>query len=165
MNRPSSLSWRPATTVILIIGVVALLIGLVVAFAISSFKPTTQVRVASGVYNLWVADTEDERVQGLSGVKSLSNGGGLLMKFDTDSTWGIWMKDMEIPIDIVWLDKNKKVIYIVKNASPATGMDVTYTPKSAARYVIELTAGAVDKAGINVGSVATFDETDAGGGQ
>ena len=163
MNKPSIFVWRPATTVILIVGVAALLVYSVVAYIVTNFRPTTEVRMGSGVYHLWVADTESERVKGLSGVDKLSTNGGLLMKFDTDGTWGIWMKDMKVPLDIVWLNKNKEVIYIVKNASPDLSTTTTFVPKSDARYVIELPAGGVDQSGIKTGMVATFNEASGGG--
>ena len=162
MNRSSIITWRPVTTYILIGGLVAILIGIVVAYILTTFVPTTQVRVGSGVYHLQIADTDVELTQGLSGVSELKGDGGLLMKFNDDNTWGIWMKDMKIPLDIVWLNSDKKVVYIVKNASPESSTSITYTPKANARYVIELPAGSVDKAGIIIGSVADFDETDDG---
>ena len=165
MNRPSFRIWRPATTVILIGGLVLLLVALVASYMASNFKPTAEVRVGSGVYQLWIADTDAELTQGLSGVESLKSNGGLLMKFDGDGTWGIWMKDMKIPLDIVWLNKDKKIVYLVKNAHPSTSTDVVYSPKEPARYVLELPIGSIDKAGLKKGMVATFDENDAGGTQ
>lgn len=162
MDRPSTRIWRPTTTYILIGGLVLLLIALVVSYVVTNFKPSTELRLGSGVYHLQVADTETERTKGLSGVEKLNPDGGLLMKFDTEDRWGIWMKDMKIPLDIVWLDKDKKVIYIVKNAGPELSTETVFTPKSPALYVVELSAGSVDKAGIKTGSEATFDEMDAG---
>lgn len=159
MNRPSFRIWRPATTFILIGGLVVLLVALVVSFMLTNFKPSVEVRLGSGVYHLWLADTDAEREQGLSGVTSLRDDGGLLMRFDGDSTWGIWMKDMQIPLDIIWLDSGKKVVYMVKNADPSTGSEVIYTPKKPARYVVELPKGSIEKAGIKAGMTATFDET------
>lgn len=161
MNKPS-VSWRPMTTVILIVGLVSLLVYSVAAYAISNFQPTVEVKIGGGVYHLRVADTESDRVQGLSGVEKLEPNGGLLMKYDADGMWGIWMKDMKIPLDIIWLDKDKKVVYIVKNASADLSTDVVFTPKSAARYVLELPAGSVDKAAIKSGVTAEFDETSDG---
>lgn len=162
MNRPSFITWRPATTYILVGGLVAILIGIVTSYVLNNFTPTTPVRLGSGVYHLWIADTDTELSQGLSGVETLRGDGGLLMKFDSDNTWGIWMKDMKVPLDIVWLSSDKKVVYTVKNASPELSTDVIFTPKTKARYVIELPAGGVDKAGIKTGDQATFDENDAG---
>lgn len=133
-----------------------ILIALAVAYIVQNFKPTTEVRVASGVYRLWVADTEAERAQGLSGVEKLSPDGGLLMDFEADDYWGIWMKDMKIPLDIIWIDADKQVVYIVKNAAPELSTDSVMQPKSQARYVLELPAGSVDKSGIKTGQTVDF---------
>lgn len=162
MTKPSFLTWRPTTTVILVVGLVALLTYSVAAYIVANFRPAVEWRMGSGVYRLWVADTEAERVRGLSDVGELSLDGGLLMKFESDNTWGIWMKDMEVPIDIIWLNKDKEAVYIVKNAGPELSTDSVFVPTENARYVIELAAGSVEKAGIKTGMTATFDETDDG---
>lgn len=162
MNKPSFVAWRPRTTWILIIGLVALLVYSVTIYIVTNFRPTTELRMGSGVYHLWIADTEAERIQGLSGVDKLNMNGGLLMKYDSDGTWGIWMKDMKVPLDIIWLNKDKAAVYIVKNASPESSTDTTFVPKTDARYVVELPAGGVDQAAIKVGMTATFNESDTG---
>ena len=156
MDRLSSFRWRPTTTALLIGGFGLILVALVASFVVANFKPTTTVHIGSGVYNLWLADTEPERVTGLSGVESIAINGGMLFVFDSDNTWGIWMKDMKIPLDIIWLDAGKKVVYIRENVSPDTGVNVTYAPKTPSRYVLELKAGSVKKAGIKVGQTARF---------
>lgn len=161
MNRPSIFAWRSATTKLLVVGFVLVLIGVTIAYIATHFKPTTQVTIAGGVFQLWLADSETERVQGLSGVEKLSSNGGLLMDFQTDDTWGIWMKDMKIPLDIVWLDKDKKVVYIVKDAKPELSTNVVFSPKEPARYVIELQAGAVTSFGIKTGQTADFTINEA----
>lgn len=148
MDKPSISIWRPATTYILIGGLVALLVASVIAYMVATFQPTTLVRVGSGAYSVWVAHTEAERIQGLSGVKELPKNGGLLMAFPEDGKWGIWMKDMYVPLDIVWLDTQKKVVYLVTNVSPELSTTKTFVPKTPARYVLELPAGSIQKAGI-----------------
>ncbi len=162
MNRPSGITWRPMTTVILICGLVALLVYSVGAYAATHFQPTVEFRVGSGIYHLAVADDNAERTQGLSGVSQLALDGGLLMKFESDDQWGIWMKDMKVPLDILWLNNDKKVVYVVKNAGPELSTDTIFKPKEKARYVVELPAGSVEKAGIKTGIVAEFDETSDG---
>lgn len=157
MNRPSSFTWRPQTTAVLLGGFALILIALVVAYIIGNFKSTTEVRLNAGVYHLQLADTESAREQGLSGVEKLSPNGGLLMKFDSDYPWGIWMKDMDIPLDIIWLDNAKKVVYIKENVSPTQGTHVIMQPKKPSRYVIELASGSVAAAGIKVGQQAEFN--------
>lgn len=162
MNKPSITFWRPATVYYLIGGLVLLLIGSVISYILSTFQPTLPLRIGSGMYSLWVADTNEERTKGLAGVAELKPNQGMILKYDTDSDWGIWMKDMETPIDIIWVNNQKRVVYIVKNALPELGEDVIFRPKEKARYVIELPAGSVENAGIRMHSLTTFDETSAG---
>ena len=156
MDVPSSFSWRPKTTLILLGGFMVLLTVLVVSFVLNYFKPTTNVQLGGGYFSLMVADTEEKRAKGLSGVSELPPNGGLLFVFEEDSQWGIWMKDMLIPIDIVWLDANKRVVHIEKNISPDLGTTKTFLPEKSARYVIELPAGSASKAGIKTGQKAQF---------
>lgn len=148
--------WRPHTTGIVISGLVLILVALVVSYMSQNFKPSTNVRLGSGVFSVQLATTDETRMQGLSGVERLDANGGLLMVFPNDAAWGIWMKDMKIPLDIVWMNNDKKVIYIVKDASPDLGTSKTFTPDAPARYVLEIPAGTVKNAGIQIGSVATF---------
>lgn len=148
--------WRPHTTGILIGGVILIVIASTVAFMVSQFEPKTEVRMGSGVFSAKLADTEMAREKGLSGVTSLSPNDALLMVFDSDDTWGIWMKDMKVPIDIVWLDEDKKVVYIVSNVSPELSIDKTFKPKTPARYVVEVAAGQAAKNNVKVGSTVVF---------
>ncbi len=156
MIKPSSFSWRPTTTLILLVGFILIIVALASSFIWSHFKPTTQVKVGAGADNVWVAKTASEREKGLSGVEYLKPSGGLLMVYDDDGNNPIWMKDMLIPIDIVWIDSNKKVVHIERNVDYKTGADKTYMPKKFSRYVLELSAGSVDKAGIKVGQSVEF---------
>lgn len=137
------------------------MIALTVSFVTANFKPTDTVGLGSGVYHLRLANDDASRQQGLSGVEKLQVNGGLLMDFQKDGNWGIWMKDMKIPLDIIWLDKNKKVVHIETNAKPEWGTDKVMQPKSMSRYVIELPAGSVQKAGIKIGQEASFNVSEA----
>lgn len=163
MQRPSSFLWRSPMPYIGI-GVVVVLGALITAYVVQRTGASTQVQLGSGEYQLRVAHTERARVAGLAGVTQLSENGGLLMDFESDGQWGIWMKGMKIPIDIVWLNSNKQVVHIVENASPDTP-ETTYLPLEEARYVVELAAGAVSRDGITQGAVATFDLPERGGAQ
>jgi uncharacterized membrane protein (UPF0127 family) len=73
------------------------------------------------------------------------------------------MKDMNFPIDIIWLDKDKKVVYIVKNAPPESYPYEHFEPKEEARYVLEVAAGTVEDKKIMIDAPATFDENNLEG--
>lgn len=118
---------------------------------------TTYVTLGDGIFQASLATKPHDRSKGLSGVDYLSKEDALLIVFPNESDWGIWMKDMNIPIDIVWLDKDKKVIYVVTDASPDNSNNIIYKPKTPAKYVIELSAGTVKEKSIKINSIASFN--------
>ena len=143
---------------VIIVGGVLLLVAAAAGFLlINKLQPTTQLFLGDGVFDARVAYTQAERERGLSGVENMKPTDALIFAYPGDDIWKIWMKDMKIPIDIVWLDSNKKVIYVVKDASPDGGTDVTFAPKVPARYVVELPAGTVDRTAIKPDKAAVFD--------
>ena len=104
---------------------------------------------------LEIADTPEKRVQGLSGRKELAQGQGMLFVFDTPQKAGIWMKDMNFPIDIIWFDEQKTVVHIKEHATPESFPEV-FTPPTLASFVLEVPAGFVKERGIEVGGGAEW---------
>ncbi|MDO8564938.1 MAG: DUF192 domain-containing protein [bacterium] len=124
-----------------------------------------------------LADTDAERIQGLSGKEELRKNEGMLFVFPKAAFHGIWMKDMLFPIDIIWLnDINRKpqndanetqkyaegrtliIVDIEENAGPETFPEVFY-PKEPAAYVLELPAGFMKKENLTVGDIITIEKT------
>lgn len=148
--------WRSHTTGILIVGTIAILCAAVTAFLIAELRPKTDVTLGSRAFSVTVADTEIGRQKGLSGITALGLNDGLLMVFPMSQEWGIWMKDMKVPIDIMWLDQDKVVVHIVMDASPEISDSRTFVPTKPALYVLEVAAGTVESAGIKIGDRASF---------
>lgn len=152
MNKKHALSWIAIILALLMVGMAAF-------YTLwPQLRPHVTVHIGDGVFNTQVAKTPSEREKGLSGTRNLRTDQAMLIVFDYDDKWSIWMKDMNYPIDIVWLDKDKKVVYIVKNAPPESYPDERFTPKQEARYVLELPAGTTSKKAIKIGTEAKFDE-------
>lgn len=101
------------------------------------------VSINGTLFKAYVSDTPAARAQGLSGVRHMKENAAMLFIFPNEGSWGIWMKDMKIPIDILWLDSNKRIVHIEKNISPETYPNIFF-PRSASLYVIELPAGTID---------------------
>lgn len=97
-----------------------------------------------------IAKTEEERIQGLSGVKSMPKNHGMLFVFDESGEHGIWMKDMNFALDIIWLNEYSEVIYIERNATPESFPKV-FGSKKMSRYVLEFNAGFASRNSIKVG--------------
>ena len=67
------------------------------------------------------------------------------------------MKDTYIPLDIIWLDSRKRVVFIIPNVLPCeTDQCPVYTPDRDAKYVLEVNAGVTAELGIGVGDEAAF---------
>src|SRR3989338_5744277 len=70
------------------------------------------------VFLVEIVDTFILREKGLSGHKPILDNEGMFFVFDKPDNYGFWMKDMQFPIDIIWLNKDLKIIYIEKSVSP-----------------------------------------------
>lgn len=147
-------SWGIIVLVLLLIGAAAFW-----AFWPQLSQPYTKLRLGDGVFQTRIADSPAEREKGLSGTQYLGQDQALLFIYDRDDKWSVWMKDMNYAIDIVWLDKDKKVVHIVKNAEPESYPHESFSPNEPARYIVEFVAGTVDKKAITINDKAAFDET------
>ncbi len=105
----------------------------------------------------YLADTPEKRTQGLSGKAFLPSNTSMLFKFDKPDIHGIWMKDMNFPIDIIWLDKNKTIVNLISDADPSSYPHVFYPPKESL-YVIETRAGLIKDKGLKLGDEILFDK-------
>jgi uncharacterized membrane protein (UPF0127 family) len=103
------------------------------------------------------AVTDEERQLGLGNYESLEDNQGLLFEFDAAGTHGIWMKDVEFPIDVLWLDNDKKIVHIEANMQPDSYPTV-FRSDELAQYVLEVPAGFVSANGIKEGQRAQFDD-------
>lgn len=99
-----------------------------------------------------VADTPAERESGLSGRASLVAGEGMLFVFPEDGRYAFWMKDMHFAIDILWISREGVIVDLEENVSPET-YPATFTPRTEARYVVELPAGYAQEHGVRVGDI------------
>lgn len=144
-----------------LIGLVLIAIALAASAVIPKLlAPPSNLHLGDGIFKTELALNDAQRAKGLSNRSSLGANEAMLLVFPSNDKWKITVKDMKFPIDIVWLDQFKRVVYIVKHASSETSPTDTFEPKSDAKYVVELTAGTVDSRAINIGRIATFNFDD-----
>ena len=98
-----------------------------------------------------ISKNSNERSIGLSQHLSLANNEAMLFVFDVSSVYSFWMKDMDFPIDIFWLNENKEVVFIKENAQPSD-YPQSYKPTSKALYVLETVKGFADTHEIEIGN-------------
>jgi uncharacterized protein len=134
-----------------------LLPPLIVLLALFYFRPDVPIDVPTLTFEngtvvyLEIADTEEERRQGLSERARLNLNSGLLFVHDARETPTYWMKDMLIPLDFIWIDDGV-VVGLDENAEPETSPSTFYSPPSPITHVLEVNAGFIELHDISVGN-------------
>lgn len=119
---------------------------------------TMRVVSPQGVHILVrLVDTDKTRELGLSYFSQLPEKQGMLFSFPQGDTYGFWMKDMNFPIDIVWIDENLKIIDRTINVLPSTFPNI-FTPKAPVKYVLEIPANTADQYGLFVDTSLSLQE-------
>ena len=112
------------------------------------------IRMGSSNISVELARTSAEQARGLGARSTLGTYSGMLFIFNDPTIPGFWMKDMNFPIDIVWISENR-IIGVIENADPQIGAAESelkvYTPPSSVDSVIELHAGAFKASQARVG--------------
>ncbi len=124
------------------------------------FKKTTEndikyVKIAGSMIKVDLALTLKEQEQGLSGRENLKENEGMLFIFPKPQKNYFWMKDMNFPIDIIWIDENLKVIYIKKDAQVSSYPN-SFGPGVDNRYVLEVFDSFSEKNNLEVGDRVEF---------
>lgn len=129
---------------------------LALGFGLVIDMPNPATLHASGAYfDLEKVTSQEDLEKGLSGRAYLEPEDAMLFEFKTSDTWCFWMKDMNFPLDMVWLDVNRYVVYIQNNVSPNTFPE-TFCPTERAKYVVEVNAGLIKEIGLEVGDRVQF---------
>lgn len=105
---------------------------------------------SSPVIEVEPALKDSVRQMGLMYRKKLETNRGMLFIFSKQEQRSFWMKNTYIPLDIIFIDSNRKVINIVEKATPLT--DTSRHSEGPAQYVVEVNAGLAKTWGIVKGS-------------
>jgi len=95
----------------------------------------TFTTIKGSKFRLWVADSPEKKRIGLSKIKSLPRGWGMLFVYNTDVDNGFTMENTKIPLTIIFLDKDFNIIDSFKCKPYQKG---SIKPDKNYRYVIEI---------------------------
>jgi uncharacterized protein len=115
---------------------------------------TTSIVLNNTKYNFEIAQTIAQKTIGLSNRNTLCKNCGMIFVYPKENIYPFWMKDTLIPLDMIWLDKNGKIVDY-KKAFPEPNTPINkltlYKNTSPAQYVIELNLGDFDKLKLKIG--------------
>ncbi|HZT26682.1 MAG TPA: DUF192 domain-containing protein [Pseudolabrys sp.] len=106
------------------------------------------------VFTVEIADTEAAREKGLMFRKHLPEGQGMLFDFRKEQDVSFWMKNTYIPLDMIFIRGNGRILRIVENAEP---LSETIIPSGGpVRAVLEVIGGTARKDGIAPGDQVAY---------
>jgi hypothetical protein len=117
---------------------------------VSDLSKIRIIQIGNAVIQAEFVTAQEDQIKGLSGRTFLAENAGMFFVFEYPMYWGIWMKDMNFPIDVLWITDDMKVSDIVENMLPSSYPN-TYKPHIPVRYVLEIPSGMAKKYGITVG--------------
>ena len=102
-----------------------------------------------------IAENEYETATGLMYRKSMKEEQGMLFIFPDVAMHSFYMKNTEIPLDLIFIDENLKIVSFQKEAIPYD--ETSLSSQVPIKYVLEINAGLVDRWGLVVGDRITYE--------
>jgi len=146
---------------IIIVAIIVVVIAVLGVWHLVLSRPNPPLRtdkftIGDNIFSVEVASTTMEQTRGLSGRAGLEKNEGMLFLFSSSGVQNFWMKDMNFPIDIIWIGDGK-VLGFAENAEPQPGVPLwklkIYSSPDDVDTVLEVNAGTVTDDGIKIGDL------------
>jgi len=115
----------------------------------------TEVTLAGHKLNISLARTYEEKARGLMFVESMPDNSGMLFVYETPQIMSFWMKNTQIPLDLVFFTENLEVNGWIKDMQPGYGLPEnnlpSYVSEQPAQYALELNAGSIESLKLKFG--------------
>jgi hypothetical protein len=129
--------------IVLIVAIISLFAILLIS---DSLTNSAEIKISGKTFHVEIADEEEERERGLSNRDYLSEDGGMLFIFEEPTLPHFWMKEMNFPIDIIWISDGR-IIGSVSDVLPEPGVSnqnlLKHVPPDAIDMALEVRAGTV----------------------
>ncbi len=120
-----------------------------------------EARMADQSFQLELAVAPDSRRQGLMGRTELAAGTGMLFDFPAGTRPTIWMRNMQIALDLLFVDEQARLVHVFDQVPPCADLPCdVYEADRPLRFVIEVPAGTAQQLGLQPGA-----QLDLGGHQ
>ncbi len=115
-----------------------------------------EITTAGGVraIAIEIAKTDAAREYGLMNRRYLPNDRGMLFEFDKEEPVTFWMKDTLIPLDMIFISHDGRIVAIAEQAQPLS--EALVPSGKPCDAVLELNGGAAASLGIKVGDVVAY---------
>jgi uncharacterized membrane protein (UPF0127 family) len=121
-------------------------------------RPRVVIETSAGARHpveVELARTEAERARGLMERSALAPDAGMLFLFGETADHGFWMKNTLIPLDMIFIGEDGRIVGVVERAEPRTLTNRSVGAPS--RYVLEVNGGWARARGVRAGDLARFE--------
>ena len=131
---------------------------LLLALSACASARTPWVEVGGERFQVEVADDDAERARGLMFRDAMADDHGMLFIHDRQEPQAYWMKNTRIPLDILYFDRDRRLVSQQRDVPPCSAGDrcPPYPSRAPAQYVLELNAGQAARLGLQDGALLTF---------
>jgi uncharacterized membrane protein (UPF0127 family) len=113
------------------------------------------------VVHVEIAANDELRAQGLMYRDQLRPATGMLFLFPEAGEYPFWMKNTLIPLDMIWIDRDRKIVHVAHDVPPCKIENCpNYPPNAIALYVLEVAAGVAKQHGLKNGDLLRFEGTE-----
>lgn len=128
------------------------LLFLIMIIACTACSAGPSVEIGGKQFSVEIADTQKKLALGLMFRDEMADDHGMIFLFLNEAPRSFWMKNCRISLDIMYFDKDLKMVSASLNTPPCkVERCPAYPSKFPAMYVLELNAGMATKLGIKVG--------------
>jgi uncharacterized protein len=128
------------------------------ATAVSDANGPLIILPDNAVIAVEVASDDATREQGLMYRDHLAGDRGMVFLFPQAGEYPFWMKNTLIPLDMIWMDAQHRIVHIARDVPPCKADPCTnYPPHAQALSVLELAAGVAAKHHLADGDVLRFE--------
>ncbi len=134
------------------------LLPLLLALSACASARTPWVEVGGERFQVEVADDDAERARGLMFRDAMADDPGMLFIHDRQEPQAYWMKNTRIPLDILYFDRDRRLVSQQRDVPPCSAGDrcPPYPSRAPAQYVLELNASQAARLGLQDGALLTF---------
>ena len=127
------------------------------AVSFSSSNSTAHILLGGVPLTVMLATTLPSQERGLSGLPSLPHNEGMLFVFDHADYWAFWMINMSFPLDIIWFNSARQVVWTEPDLKPCPPSNCpVIMPPVQSMYVLEVNAGFIAANHITLGTTFSF---------
>jgi uncharacterized membrane protein (UPF0127 family) len=140
-----------------LLAVVAVIFAL---FLVNNYYPdqeASRVCIRDSCFEVELATTSAVRAKGLMYRESLAEDRGMLFVYNSEGMYQFWMKNTLIPLDMIWISQDGKIVNIKRSAQPCQpDYCPTINPGAESQYVLEINGGLSERLGFEVGDDVTI---------